>query len=259
MKQEQKALVYYMEDSINGVTLDLAYIPGGEFLMGSLQGEDSELEKPQHEVTVRPFFMGKYPVTQAQWRAVASLPRVKRSLKLYPSHFTGNDRPIEFISWDDAMEFCQRLSRETGREYRLPSEAEWEYACRAGTITRFHYGETMMGGLANYRVSKTYASQPNGECREQTTSVGIFPPNAFGLYDMHGQVWEWCEDDWHNNYQDAPTDGSAWLSRQSNLKVLRGGSWYNSPHFCRSTHRFSIARDSLSSGIGFRLVTQVVD
>ena len=256
-RAQEKAEYYYLEDWGHGVNLELTHIPGGKFRMGSPEGEGSELEKPQHEVTVQPFFMSKYPITQAQWRAIASLPRVKQNLKLYPSHFTGYDRPVEFVAWDEAVEFCQRLSREVEKEYRLPSEAEWEYACRSGTKTSFYFGEKITEELANYRVSETYVKETKREDREKTTPVGSFPPNAFGLYDMHGNVWEWCGDDWQKNYRGAPTDGSAWLSRQNNLKVLRGGSWYNSPHLCRSAYRFSIDRSRCSSGIGFRIVTPV--
>ncbi|MCZ8162317.1 MAG: formylglycine-generating enzyme family protein, partial [Microcystis sp. LE19-196.1B] len=135
-------------------------------------------------------------------------------------------------------EFCARLSKLTGREYRLPSEAEWEYACRAGTTTPFYFGETITGELANYRASGTYAGEPKGEDREQTTPVGQFPPNAFGLYDMHGNVWEWCADTWHDNYDGAPTDGSACIENgDDNRSPLRGGSWFYDPLYCRSADR----------------------
>jgi formylglycine-generating enzyme required for sulfatase activity len=133
----------------------------------------------------------------------------------------------------------------TGKEYRLPSEAEWEYACRAGTTTPFHFGETITGELANYNASRTYADEPKGEYRQQTTPVGQFPPNAFGLYDMHGNVWEWCLDPWHENYQgEPPRDGSV---------VLRGGSWFNDPYHCRSACRRSFRR-GYYDGRGFRVV-----
>ncbi len=223
----------------NGVTLDMVSIPGGSFMMGSPEGQGYDTEKPEHKVTVQAFLMGKYPVTQKQWRAITSLPKVKHNLHSNPSNFKGDNLPVEKVSWEDAVEFCQRLSKQTGREYRLPTEAEWEYACRSRTTTPFHFGETITGDLANYNASVIYANEPKGEYREKTTPVGSFSPNAFGLYDMHGNVWEWCEDDWHDNYEGAPTDGSAWLSGTSNIKVVRGGSWLNLPRICRSAYRIN--------------------
>ena len=185
---------YRREDLGNGVTLDLVCIPGGSFTMGSPDNEESRDsdESPQHRVTVQPCLIGKYPITQAQWKAVAALPKVERDLKPDPAYFKGDNRPVEQVSWDDAMEFCQRLSKRTGREYRLPSEAEWEYACRVGTTTPFHFGATIMPDLANYDGNYTYGNGPKGKYREQTTDVGSFPPNAFGLFDTHGNVYEWC-------------------------------------------------------------------
>ena len=251
IKKESKQSQYFREDLGNDITLEMVAIPGGTFLMGT---EDEEIEKlvkkfgwdgfrrerPQHQVTVPPFFMGKYPVTQAQWIAIAcrTYLKVELNLKLNPSRFRGDNRPVEEVNWYDAVEFCARLSKLTGREYRLPSEAEWEYACRAGTTTPFYFGETITGELANYRASGTYAGEPKGEDREQTTPVGQFPPNAFGLYDMHGNVWEWCADTWHDNYDGAPTDGSAWIENgDDNRSPLRGGSWFYDPLYCRSADR----------------------
>ena len=255
-------------EDINGVALEMVAIPGGSFQMGT---EDAEIERlnqkydedwfsrehPQHSVTVQPFFMGKYPVAQSQWQAVANLPKVDRDLKPNPSHFKGKNRPVEKVSWYDAVEFCQRLSIATGRKYRLPSEAEWEYACRAGSATPFHFGATLTSKLANYNGNYTFASEPQGEYREQTTDVGRFPANAFGLYDMQGNVWEWCADDWHENYDGAPTDGSAWVSQeiQSNNKLLRGGSWYDLPDYCRSAYRDNyVPTVDLNSSLGFRVL-----
>ena len=171
-------------------------------------------------MTIQPFCLGKYAVTQAQWRAIAALPQINRELNPDPSGFKGDNRPVEWVSWLEAVECCDRLSRQTGRSYRLPSEAEWEYACRAGTTTPFHFGETMTTELANYcgedrdiggRLYKgAYGVGPQGAYRQETTAVGSFAvANAFGLFDMHGNVWEWCLDHWHENYQGAPTDGSA--------------------------------------------------
>ncbi len=262
IKRETKQAQYFTEDLGEGVTLDMVAIPGGTFIMGSPEGEGNYSEKPQHKVTIQPFFMGTFPVTQAQWKAVAKLPKVNRDLELDPSYFKGDNRPVEQVSWYHAVEFCDRLSNHTGQEYCLPSEAEWEYACRAGTTTPFHFGETITGELANYNASITFAEEAKGEFRKQTTPVGEFPPNAFGLHDMHGNVWEWCLDDWHNNYENAPTDGSPWFDEDDNLSqktgrtVLRGGSWFFYPKDCRSASRYvnDWARRVSFDYFGFRVV-----
>jgi formylglycine-generating enzyme required for sulfatase activity len=204
---------------------------------------------------VQPFFMGKYQVTQAQWQAVAKFPQVNRELNPDPSRFKGANRPVEQVSWDDAIEFCSRLSQDTGRPYRLPSEAEWEYACRAGTTTPFHFGETITTDLANYDGNYTYGQGPKGVYREETTEVGSFGvANNFGLYDMHGNVWEWCQDEWHDSYDGAPTDGSAWLGNEegSDTRLLRGGSWGNDPGNCRSAYRNYLSFFVIDD-IGFRV------
>jgi formylglycine-generating enzyme required for sulfatase activity len=241
----------------NGVTLELVRIPGGRFWMGSPENEAERLDRegPQHSVTVPEFWLGKYPVTQTQWSEVAALPKVRIDLQPFPSHFKGDNRPVEQVNWFEAVEFCERLSRATGRTYRLPSEAEWEYACRAGTTTPFYFGETITTDLANYDGNYTYGNGPKGVYRKQTTDVGSFPPNAFGLYDMHGNVWEWCADHWHSNYEGAPTDGSAWLSNDnSSNRLLRGGSWRALPRYCRSANRLNNLPDFRNSRIGFRVV-----
>ena len=249
---------YFTEDLGNGVTLDMVVIPGGTFLMGSPDTEAKRLnsESPQHSVSIKPFYMGKFTVTQAQWRAVAALPQVSRALNPDPSKFKGNNLPVEQISWEEAVEFCQRLSQKTGRIYRLPSEAEWEYACRAGTTTPFHFGETITSDLANYDGTDTYASEAKGTYREKTTPVGSFQvANAFGLYDMHGNVWEWCADPWHPNYRDAPSDGRAWDNDGDNrYRLLRGGSWYYSPWLCRSAFRYLLVAGNGYDNLGFRVV-----
>jgi len=231
-----------------GVTLEMVYIPGGRFLMGSPENEKrrSDSESPQHDVRVPPFFLGKYPVTQAQYRAV---------MGENPSKFKGANRPVETVTWNHATEFCQKLSQRTGKTYRLPSEAQWEYACRAGTTTPFYFGKTITTDLANYRGTSIYGSGPKGVYREQTTDVGSFPPNAFGLYDMHGNVWEWCLDVWHENYNDAPTDGSDWVfGEDSRFRMLRGGSWYGNPWDCRCADRCRNDAGYEYFFIGFRVV-----
>lgn len=252
---------YFTEPLNRKVSLDLVYIPGGTFLMGSPGTEigHRKSEAPQHWVTVPAFFMGKYPVTQAQWRVVARLPAVNQQLKPSPSSFKGDDTlPVERVSWHDAVEFCERLSRHTQRSYRLPSEAEWEYACRAGTTTPFHFGETISPEVANYDGNDTYGDGGTGEYRKRTTPVGSFQlANRFGLYDLHGNVWEWCLDHWHENYDGAPNDGSAWIASDQNrnaARLLRGGSWYSLPVLCRSASRNRLAADFQHNDIGFRVV-----
>jgi formylglycine-generating enzyme required for sulfatase activity len=235
------------------------YIPGGTFLMGSPKTEKERLEQegPQHEVTITAFYMGKYPVTQEQWEAV---------MKTNPSYFKGANRPVEQVSWDEAVEFCRRLNEKLrrnganpplplpGGEYRLPSEAEWEYACRAGTTTPFHFGETITPELANYDGNYPYASGPKGIDRKETTEVGRFPPNAFGLYDMHGNVWEWCQD-WYdqNYYAQSPKENPSGPASGS-YRVSRGGGWNDDAWGCRSACRGGWLPDRRVYGVGFRLL-----
>ncbi|MBO3459769.1 formylglycine-generating enzyme family protein [Aetokthonos hydrillicola Thurmond2011] len=249
---------YFVEDLGNGVQLEMVAIPGGSFIMGSPEDEPQRYqdESPQHEVTIKPFFMGKYQVTQAQWQAVAALEQVKRELNPDPSRFKGKNLPVERVSWYDAVEFCDRLTRKTGKPYRLPSEAEWEYACRAGTATPFHFGETITSDLANYNGQAIYVAGSEGIYREKTTEVGSFKvANVFGLYDMHGNVWEWCADTWHQNYEGAPLDGSAWINENnSQYWLVRGGSWLNSPDNCRCASRLNDHGDYDNDFVGFRVV-----
>jgi formylglycine-generating enzyme required for sulfatase activity len=228
----------------------MMYIPQGEFWMGT---EDEEIERlvkkfrwdgsgrerPQQLVKVPAFYMSQTAITQAQWRAVASRTdlKVERDLNPDPSSFKYPprwDRPVERVNWYDAVEFCARLSKLTGKEYRLPSEAEWEYACRAGTTTRFYFGDdaNQLGDYAWY----------NGNSQGATHPVGQKKPNAWGLYDMSGNVWEWCEDNWHS-YND------------NDYRILRGGSWYDDPDSCRSASRNDLLRRVNFNRLdGFRLV-----
>ncbi|WP_430015092.1 SUMF1/EgtB/PvdO family nonheme iron enzyme [Microcystis protocystis FBCC-A270] len=266
-----------IEELEDGINLEIVEIPGGEFWMGASEGEEGAYpnERQPHKVKISPFLMGKYLVTQAQWRAVASLPKVERDLNPEPSHYKGNScRPVERISWQDAVEFCERLSRWSqkkgkGYQYRLPSEAEWEYACRSVISEEliqnpiyppYHFGWKIDPALANY--SQTACAR--------TTTVGRFQiVNAFGLYDMHGNVWEWCLDPWHDNYKDAPNDGWVWdegkeelyqdiskhldvLLQDNRDHVVRGGSWGSRPWACRSAVRDNVA--FLSDAYGFRVV-----
>ncbi|NER90180.1 MAG: formylglycine-generating enzyme family protein [Moorea sp. SIO3A2] len=267
IKREDKQASYFTEDLGNGVDLEMVYIPKGSFSMGSPETEKESFdnERPQHLVSIQPFFLGKYQVTQAQWRVVANLPKLKWKLNPDPSIFKGKNRPVQEVSWYDAVEFCRRLSQYTGTEYRLPSEAEWEYACRARTTTPFHYGETITSKLANYSGNLTYAEEAKGKYRGETTPVGRFPPNGFGLYDMHGNVWEWCADPWHGNYKRAPTDGSIWSINHfhPDYYIVRGGSCFDFPKDCRSAFRdkfFARAFIPLNFGlinVGFRVARGV--
>ena len=261
-QQRSGTAEYFTEDLGNGIALEMVSIPAGEFLMGAAQGEEgaSSDEYPQHRVRVPAFWMGKFAVTQAQWKAVAQLPKVQRDLEADPSRFKGADLPVEQVSWWDAVEFCDRLSRATGKTYRLPTEAEWEYACRAGTTTPFHFGETISTDVANYDGNYIYGKGKKGQYRKKTTSVGTFPPNAFGLHEMHGNVWEWCLDHWHGSYKEAPIDGSAWLEQnaeQNASRVLRGGSWFSNPRVCRSANRDYFSVDNRGNSIGFRVVYSI--
>ena len=245
---------YFRENIDNNIFLDMVFISGGTFMMGSPDGEGFDTEKPQHQVTVKPFWMGKFAVTQVQWRAVAALPKVKIDLNPNPSDFKGANRPVENVSWHKAVEFCARLSQKTGKNYRLPSEAEWEYACRAGTTTPFYFGKTITTDLVNFNGDFNYASARKGIYRKKTTDVGSFPPNAFGLYDMHGNVWEWCADNWHNNYNNAPTDESIWQEDDNKYRIVHGGSWYSKPEICRAANRIKYDSEGRVGCCGFRIV-----
>ena len=249
----RKAAKYFAENLGDGVTLDIVKIPGGSFQMGS----ENLYEDPKHQVELAPFAMGKYTVTQKQWCAVASLPKVERDLETSPAHFKGEDLPIENVSWDDAVEFCNRLMLHTGRRYRLPSEAEWEYACRAGTATKFYFGNKLTPELAQCKstIAKSWLTVFSG----QTAPVGSYFPNQFGLYDMHGNVQEWCADLWHNNYEEAPTDGSAWLKiYKSENRVVRGGDYSTAALVCESSSRSSQSPDYRIKLCGFRVVCELL-
>jgi formylglycine-generating enzyme required for sulfatase activity len=263
----------FIEDLGHGVTLEMVEIPGGSFLMGTSEAEARKVRKeyqrsgwdekwvdkemPQRRVSVPSFFIGKFQVTQAQWRAVAELPKVKIKLEPNPSKFKGDDLPVESVSWEEAKEFCARLSRLTRGAYCLPSEAEWEYACRAGTTTPFAFGATITPQVVNYHGDYPYASAPKGENRKKTIPVGSLGiANGFGLYDMHGNVWEWCEDQWHDSYDGAPNDGRAWvdISATGSDRVVRGGGWNGGAVYCRSADRNRVAPGYRNDSAGFRLV-----
>ena len=266
-------------ENCNGVDLDMILIPPGTFTMGapSTEEDSQDSERPQHQVSLPFFFMGRYPITQAQWKAIAKLKPISQRLDPDCSRFKGDNRPVENVSWQDAIEFCARLSRHTKKNYRLPSEAEWEYACRAETTTPFHFGETISTELANYNgTNDQYGAYGRGEkgiYRKETTDVTLFKvANAFGLSDMHGNVWEWGLDPWYENYDNAPRDGRVWdkenendnryqnvlnsinvLIQDKRSHVLRGGSWLNYPWDCRSAYRNYVDNRFLT--IGFRVVS----
>jgi formylglycine-generating enzyme required for sulfatase activity len=244
---------YFNERLGNSTPLEMVAIPVGSFLMGSSEFEGDDSEKPQHRVSIPPFFMSKYPIVQAQWQAIASLTAIELPLDSHPAKFPGANRPVEGISWYEASEFCQRLSRLCGKRYRLPSEAEWEYACRATTETPFHFGRSLPRHLAN-----TYDLQ-GAAMVKGTTSVDAFGvANAFGLYDMHGNVYEWCLDLWHDDYEGAPSNGSAWLNakEEEELRVIRGGFWHSHAAHCRSAYRDCCEPDAKTSVVGFRVVCE---
>ena len=248
----------FVERLGGGITLEMVEIPGGTFLMGSPEGEAEryESEGPQHRVSVPTFYMSRFEVTQAQWRAVAKLPKVRIDLNPYPSYFKGDNRPVEQVLWHEAEEFCERLTRWArlmAHSYRLPSEAEWEYACRARTTTPFAFGETITTDLVNYNRNYPYGRAPKGTNPDQTAPVRSFGvANAFGLYDMHGNVWEWCMDGWHDNYEGAPIDGSAWKGGYAG-HVLRGGAFGYKAREARSASRRNI-NGLVTNTIGFRVV-----
>ena len=254
-KQKPITVTGYQEQLAENIAINLIQIPAGEFQMGSPDTEAGResYEGPQHQVKLRSFFMGQTAVIQAQWQVVAGWPKQQLELKDQSSHFQGANRPVEQVSWQEAEEFCRRLSVRTGREYSLPSEAQWEYACRADTTTAFSFGETLTPELANYNGNNTYASGPKGVYRRKTTEVGSFPANGWGLQDMHGNVREWCLDPWHGSYEGAPADGSAWMAGGGASRLLRGGSWINGPGSCRSAYRYFLPPDLRFNDIGFRV------
>ena len=235
---------------------EMVAVPAGSFDMGSPSREDgrSADEGPVHRVTIsEPFAVGVYEVTVEEWDAC----RRGGGCSADPDDegWGRGDRPVINVSWEDAQQYVRWLSRETGEEYRLPSESEWEYVARAGTTSQFNFGRTILPGQANYDGRYTYGSGRNGRYRKRTVPVGSFPSNAFGLHDVHGNVREWVEDCWHDNYRRAPSDGSAWTrGGDCGKRVLRGGSWDYGPRFLRSAYRFRSTTGFRFVNIGFRVV-----
>ena len=249
-------------------------LPGGRFMMGSGERERQlamhagaqaswlKHETPQHWVAIAyPFAMAKQPLSVGEWRQFVAATGWRDDSEQNWQHpgFTQDEHhPVVWISWQDVQLYCQWLSAKTGQRYRLPSEAEWEYACRAGTQTAFSFGDHIHCGMANYDGNFTWNSGEKGEARHGTTRIGSFAPNAWGLYDMHGNVWEWVQDLVHPSYDGAPADGSAWLSgSEHGHRVLRGGSWLYSPRYLRSSSRNGYGADSRNDIVGARIVREI--
>lgn len=229
-----KNIMQFTTDEITGIKF--MAIPGGEFVMGSPSTEKGRQpeEGPQHKVCVGDFHMACCEVTQKQYKTI---------MGKNPSGVVGEDCPVDWVSWDEAQEFIKKLNRVNDTKYRLPTEAEWEYSCRAGIDSRYFFGEEITTEQVNYGAKVSCKNSP----------VGIHPPNSFGLYDMHGNVFEWCEDTWHDSYDGAPGDGSPWVDCSTDHKVFRGGAWNARAHFARSAYRFHRAKHSGYYNIGFRL------
>lgn len=260
----------------NGLSLELAELPAGSFHLGATPAEASQLlaefqtagispalakqltnwQINGNPVTVASITISRYEITQAMWRLVAKLPKVQLELPVNPALFQGESLPIENISWNEAMEFCERLSRLTGKKYRLPTESEWEYACRAGSATPFSFGQTLSRPLANFDVTAGTNSKASSTGR--TFPAGrLGQPNQFGLFDMHGNVWEWCLDSW----ADTPTVSDTSRvqpvhGHHSTTRTIRGGSWFNPAVSCRSTSRLGLKSTDRSSTVGFRVVLE---
>lgn len=242
----------FQEDLGNGVLLTMVRIAPGKFVMGSpATEEDSQThEQPQRQVDISEFYLGQTQVTQTQWSAIfndksASLNRQNRL-------------PAHSMNWLEAIDFCDRLSEKTGRQYRLPSESEWEYACRSHTTTPFAYGDSIIPSVVNYNGEHPYAQAAKGIFRQKATPVATFAPNLFGLYDMHGNLWEWCLDEWFDSYDGAPTDGSPWgnitVRDGQQLRVVRGGSWFSHARICRAASRAGLFALFRHNFYGMRVV-----
>jgi formylglycine-generating enzyme required for sulfatase activity len=259
----------YLDD----VPITMVRIPGGTFEMGSNYGD----EGPRHSVTVPPFFISRFEITREQWRVVAQMPKVRIDLTEDPSNFKDSlKQPVEQVSWEEAIEFCERLRKKTGNQtYRLPSEAEWEYAGGAGppefisdtrVITRgtFAFGYQITPQIVNYNGERPYFLAAKGLYRGRTVEVGLLGvTNAFGLFDMHGNVWEWCADVWHDTYGgqngNPPSDGSAWITGGDQYKrIIRGGSWSSDGERCRTTNRGNAVVGGRFNDVGFRIVCTAI-
>ncbi|MGP0088519.1 MAG: formylglycine-generating enzyme family protein [Xanthobacteraceae bacterium] len=233
----------------------MVVVPAGSFMMGSPSSEEhrDEDEGPQHQVTLsKPFAVGRFAVTFEEWDVCTA----DGGCKGYEPKDEGWGRgrqPVINVSWDDAKAYVTWLSRKTGKTYRLLSEAEREYAARAGTETPFWWGVSISTGQANYEGTITYGGGAKGEYRQRTLPVDSFKRNPWGLYQVHGNVYEWVEDCYHDSYAGAPTDGSAWLSGDCSHRVVRGGSWFFFAWDLRAANRDEHAAFSRRNDLGFRL------
>ncbi|MFN6473216.1 MAG: formylglycine-generating enzyme family protein [Nostoc sp. SerVER01] len=259
IERHQQQGILFDERLERQINLEMVQIPDGSYWMGTANHEGDYRQRPQHRVTIASFFLSRFPVTQAQWRAITKTTKVRIELNSDPSFFQGDNLPVEHITWFEAIEFCERLQLQTGKPYRLPSEAEWEYACRAGTETPFYFGETISPQLATYDASKRYRSGPKRRSSKETTEVGSHnAANNFGLDDMHGNVWEWCADHWYEDYINAPKDGSVRITNnRAAPRVIRGGSWINEPNICRSAYRNGVPPGNKVLTIGFRVAVSL--
>jgi formylglycine-generating enzyme required for sulfatase activity len=254
---------------------ELVLLPTGRFQMGSPDHERKiaiaagsqpswlARELPQHWVGIeRPVAMGRFPVTVGEWRVFVEATgwRSSGEVDWDAPGFPQTDRhPVVGVNWFDAIRYVRWLTEATGRTYRLPSESEWEYACRAGTRTAFSFGDTITTDQANFDGTFTYNGSPRGEYRRGTTPVGSFPANPWGLFDMHGNVWEWMQDVVHDNYDGAPVDGSAWEDGGDDARrVLRGGSWLYNPRYLRSALRNGFSAVLANDIVGFRVVRELM-
>jgi len=225
--------------------MELEYIPAGTFMMGSPETEKERgSDETHHQVTIsKPFYMGKYQVTQEEWQTV---------MGNNPSHFKGARLPVEQVSWDDAKAFCAKVKQQTGQAIRLPTEAQWEYACLAGTTTPFHFGTELNGTHANCAGNYPYGTTTEGPFLGKTSTVGNYPANAWGLHDMHGNVWEWCSD-WYGEYPVIRVTDPQGQQKGEN-RVLRGGSWLNYSLYCRASYRDGSNPGYRFNGSGFRVL-----
>ncbi|MBI4746865.1 MAG: SUMF1/EgtB/PvdO family nonheme iron enzyme [Acidobacteria bacterium] len=260
----------------NGLSLELAELPAGSFHLGATPAEANSIlvefqtagisptlakqltnwQINGDPVSVSPIAISRHEISQALWSVVAKLPKIRLELPVNPAMFQGESLPVETISWDEAMEFCERLSRLTGKKYRLPTESEWEYACRAGSATPFSFGQTLLPTVANFDV--TAGNNLSNPATGRTVPIGSFgKPNQFGLFDMHGNVWEWCLDSWSDKPSATGISQVHPFAFQSSpLKTIRGGSWFNPAPSCRSTSRLGLKPTDRSSTVGFRVVLE---
>jgi formylglycine-generating enzyme required for sulfatase activity len=234
----------------NEVNMVVVYIPAGEFEMGSPMDEPKrDDDEAQHHIKLtKAFYMGKFEVTQLQYRVIVSE---------NPSEFGGDKLPVENVNWYEAARFLKKLSDKTGMKFRLPSEAEWEYACRAGSRQAFNTGTTLDSDLANYDATEPYADGIIGKYLKRTTEVGSYPPNAFGLYDMHGNVWEWCSDIYDEDYYKKTPLVDPKGPAEGKPKVMRGGAWKEYAYKCRSADRNHRWPKDNQPIIGFRVVLEI--